>query len=389
MFADLSALVAIDSGTANVSGVNAVQDWLEERARAWGAAVERWAVDDTGDQLLARWPAGDPDQTPGPPDPATPYPRVLLCGHADTVYPEGAAALQPLSRDEDQPGRLRGPGAADMKGGLIAALYAVQALREGGRMPPAGVALAVVPDEERGSVRSEAWLRELAAGFDIALVMEPARANGDLVTGRKGGGFWTLEVTGRSAHAGIEPEKGASALIQMAHHALALDAIAPSIEGASLVLGTLQAGTAPNVVPERALMTIDARAFTPDALAELVRAIEASVAHTAGRVPGTASRLKGGVNKAPMPRAEPTVHLYQVAERAAAELGITIGECVTGGTSDANSFADAGLAVLDGLGPVGGAMHTPEEYIEARSLVERTALLAALVARVGNADQEV
>jgi glutamate carboxypeptidase len=264
----------------------------------------------------------------------------------------------------------------------------VQALRESGRMPAAGVALAVVPDEERGSVRSEGWLSELAAGFDIALVMEPARANGDLVTGRKGGGFWTLEVTGRSAHAGIEPERGASALIQMAHHALALDAIAARIEGASLVLGTLQAGTAPNVVPDSARMTIDARAFTAESLAQLVAAIEASCAATAGRVPGTTSRLKGGVNKAPMPRAEPSLRLYAVAQEAAAELGIAIGECVTGGTSDANSFAGAGLAVLDGLGPVGGAMHTPDEYIESESLVERTALLAEIVARVGNSHRE-
>jgi glutamate carboxypeptidase len=174
----------------------------------------------------------------------------------------------------------------------------------------------------------------------------------------------------------------------MAHHALALDAIAARIEGASLVLGTLQAGTAPNVVPDSARMTIDARAFTAESLAQLVAAIEASCAATAGRVPGTTSRLKGGVNKAPMPRAEPSLRLYAVAQEAAAELGIAIGECVTGGTSDANSFAGAGLAVLDGLGPVGGAMHTPDEYIESESLVERTALLAEIVARVGNSHRE-
>jgi glutamate carboxypeptidase len=381
MVADLATLVSIDSGTANHRGVNLVQDWIAKRGAEWGGRSVRRPVEGAGDQLLVRWSgepeAGQEGQT---------GPRVLLCGHADTVYPDGVAASRPLSHDPSRPAHLLGPGAADMKAGLVSALYAVQAMRATGARLPRDLALAVVPDEEAGSMRSVDWLLELATDFDAALVLEPARPSGDVVTARKGGGLWTLTVTGRSAHAGVEPEAGASALLQMAHHALDLDTVARGIDGASLVLGTLTAGTAPNVVPESARMTIDARAFAPEALDALARGIELSVRRVAGTVGGTTSHLEGGISKAPMPRTERTGRMFELAADVASTLGITLHECATGGNSDANTLAAAGVTVLDGLGPVGGHLHSPEEYVDGASLVPRTALLAGLLGRLGESE---
>ncbi len=367
---DLAALVAIDSPTTYPAGVNRVIDWVAERAESWGATLERRSLDSVGDQLAARWPG-------------TGGPRILLCGHADTVHPVGTAgATVPLTPDPAQPDHLLGAGAADMKGGLVTALYAVRAATELGLLGGASVTLAVVPDEEAGSLASVTWLTELAAEHDVGLVLESARANGAIVTGRKGAAFWTLFVDGIPAHAGVEPQKGANAFVQLAHHAVALDAIAASIRGATLVMGTAAAGTAPNVVPAQAWLTIDARAFDVEPLNALVAAVETAVEQTAGCVPRTASRLVGGLNKQPMPRTDAIAAIYEVARRGAACLGFGLLEEVSGGTSDANTLCASGLTVLDGLGPVGGALHSAGEYVQSESLVPRTALVAGLMSRV-------
>jgi glutamate carboxypeptidase len=366
---DLAVLVNQDCGTSYKEGVDQVADWVQSRMLQLGADVERRALEEYGDMLLGRWPGRGQG-------------RILLSGHLDTVYPPGVAAERPMRRADDDPDRLLGPGVADMKSGLLSGLYAIAVLRALGLDRWEEVAMICNSEEEVGSPVSSAWLGELAERYEAALVLEAGRANGDVVTGRKGGGSWRVRVEGKAAHAGVEPEKGANAFVQLAHHALAVDALSGAIPGATVVIGTAQAGLAGNMVPPRAEMTIDGRALEPEALAELDEAIREAVKASAGQVPGTRSHLEGGITKFPMPRAEPTLRLFRLARESAAAQGFTINEQVTGGTSDGNHLAAMGIAVLDGLGPVGGLDHSPDEYIRVDSIVPRTAMLAGLIYRL-------
>lgn len=366
---DLADLVNRDCGTSNVAGVNAVADWMVARMEELGAEVERRPFDGYGDMLLGRWRGGGKG-------------RLLLSGHLDTVYPPGAAADRPLRTADDDPERLIGPGVADMKSGLLSGLYAIEALRTLSLDRWEEIALICTSDEEAGSPVSRDWLRSMGADYDAALVLEAGRANGDVVTGRKGGGRWQITVHGRAAHAGVEPEKGANALVQLSHHLLALDALNGTIPGATLVIGTAAGGEVTNMVPPRAVMTVDTRALTPEALDALDGAVRGSIAAVAGRVPGTRTEVQGGIDKPPMPRSDANLRLYEQARDAAAAQGIILGEQISGGTSDGNFLAAGGLPVLDGLGPIGGLDHSPDEYLMRDTIVPRTAMLAALILRL-------
>ncbi|MBA3534707.1 MAG: M20/M25/M40 family metallo-hydrolase, partial [Ardenticatenales bacterium] len=280
------------------------------------------------------------------------------------------------------PDHLLGPGVSDMKGGLLSGMYAVAALRALGLDRWEEVAFIVNSEEEVGSPASRGWLMELAGEYDAALVLEAGRENGNVVTGRKGGGLWRIKVEGKAAHAGVEPEKGANAFIQLAHHALALDALNGTIPGATIVVGTAKAGEAANMVPPHAEMTVDTRALDPAGLTALEAAVRATLAATEGRVPGTRTIVAGGVDKSTMPRTEGTLRLFALAQASAAEQGFTIGEQTSGGTSDGNFLAAGGLPVLDGLGPVGGLDHSPNEFLRIETIVPRTAMLAGIILRL-------
>jgi glutamate carboxypeptidase len=294
-------------------------------------------------------------------------------------------AARPMHVDPSDPNRLLGPGTCDMKGGLLVGLYAVAALLAVGADDWDEVAFICGSEEEVGSPISQTWLTELAPDYAAGLVLEPGRANGDVVTGRKGGGFWRIAVEGKAAHAGAEPEKGASAFLQLCHHALALDAINGTIPGATVVIGTAKAGEANNMVPPHAEMTVDARALTPEGLDALATAVTAALAATEGRIAGTRTVVEGDVTRATMPRTEANLQLLAMCRASAAAQGFTVGEQVSGGTSDGNFLAGGGLPVLDGLGPVGGNSHSPEEYILIDSIVPRAAMLAGLVHRAAAA----
>ncbi|HEX8682445.1 MAG TPA: M20 family metallopeptidase [Ardenticatenaceae bacterium] len=372
---DLAALVNRDCGTAYKQGVDEVADWVEARMRELGTIVERREESVYGDILLARWPG----QGSG---------RVLLSGHMDTVYPIGTAALRPMHASPDDPDHLLGPGITDMKSGLLSGIYAIAALRALGLDRWEEVALICNSEEEVGSPVSRPWLVELAGQYDAALVLEAGRANGDVVTGRKGGGHWRIIVEGKAAHAGVEPEKGANAIIQLAHHALALDAINGTIPGATVVVGTTKGGEVPNMVPPHAEMTVDTRALDPVGLEALDEAVRAALTSTEGRVPGTRTIIEGGIDKGTMPRTEANLRLFAIARESAAAQGFTIGEQVSGGTSDGNFLATGGIPVLDGLGPVGGLDHSPDEYLRRETVVPRTAMLAGLIYRLSNGNGE-
>ncbi len=366
---DLATLVNRDCGTAYKQGVDEVQAWLEARFREMGAEIERRPDDTYGDLLLARWHG----QGKG---------RILLSGHADTVYPVGTAAERPMHYHPDDPDHLLGPGVTDMKSGILSGLYAIRALQALSLDRWEEVAFSIGSEEEVGSPINRHWLKELAPRYDAALVLEAGRANGDIVTGRKGGGVWNISVEGKAAHAGVEPEKGANAIIQLAHHAIALNAINGTIPGVTVNVGVIQGGTVFNMVPPHAEMVVDSRALDPAGLEALDQAVRRAIRDSEGRVAGTTTTIEGGADKATMPRTEANLRLFELAKASAEAQGFTIGEQVSGGTSDGNFIAAGGIPVLDGLGPVGGLDHSPDEYLRVETVIPRTAMLAGLLLRL-------
>jgi len=364
----LGTLVDVDSGTFTPEGVNKVADACEERFARTGWSVERRSHEPAagesqlGDLLIGR--IGDSG------------PRVLMIGHTDTVFPEGTAAERPFSVEGD---RAFGPGVCDMKSGLLAGFFAVELLLEAEPLP-CRVTYVCNPDEEIGSTFSKAIIQEVAADADVAFVLEPARGDGELVTARKGVTDLRIDITGRAAHAGVEPHLGASAVLEGANKVIELHELNGQWPGVTVNAGVLTGGTRPNVVAERCFIQVDIRAPNEEAL----RAVEdAAVRIGEGSVvPGTRSDVRLGANHRPMERTEATVRLYELARGVASELGFDVGERATGGASDANTTAAEGVPTLDGLGPMGGAAHSPGEWTDLTSIVPRVSLLAGLIGRV-------
>lgn len=361
---ELRQLCAIECPTSSKAGVDQagawVRRWLERRAwelRAWPDAT-------AGDSLAAT--VRGPGRL-----------RVLLAAHLDTVYPVGVAAERPLQIDGDI---LRGPGSADNKSGLLSALYAMAALEDLGLLAPLGaITLMCGGDEETDMRTSLAVMRELAPQHDIALVLEAGRENGDIVGARKGGGHFELETHGRAAHAGVEPEKGAHAVLALAHHIVALQALNGMREGVTVNVGVIAGGSVPNAVPEYARAVIDTRVLRSEDIEPLIAALRAEAAREV--VPGVRAELMGGWGAPPMAYTPDIGALARLTDECAQELGFHVRAATTGGVSYANYFASLGLPVLDGLAPVGGLDHSPREYIQVSSIVPRTALLALLMLR--------
>lgn len=226
---------------------------------------------------------------------------------------------------------------------------------------------------------SGALLRELAPAYDLALVLEAGRENGDIVGARKGSGNFVLDVYGKAAHAGVEPHRGANAILALAHQTIALQALNGMRDGMTLNVGVAQGGTRPNVVPDHARAEIDVRVIRPEDMDPVGAAISAIAADPV--VPGVTAALSGGWHFAPMARTAPIAELAALASACAAELGFAVKDAATGGISYANLLASAGLPALDGLGPVGGRDHSPNEFISVASIAPRTALLALLLLR--------
>jgi glutamate carboxypeptidase len=363
---DLRYLVGIDSGSRHKAGVNAVNDWLQQRLANLGFAVERQPHSQLGDSLLGRLPGSG-------------RAHILLLGHTDTVYPQGTAAERPMRILGD---KILGPGTCDMKAGLLSGLYAMEALRENGFHRYAALSYLAVPDEESEQRHSLPLIRSESRKASVVLSLEAARENGDIVTARKALRWYTVEAFGRAAHAGVEPEKGRSAILALAQQIGALDRLNGLRPGATVNTGTISGGTLPSVVAGYATMQLDLRAFTGDDL----QALEDAVREQLGRpvVPDVTVSLTLDPDAA-MPAMERTpavVELEEMAKRIAGELGFEVKGASTGGASDASHAAAEGTPALDGLGPIGGLDHSPDEYIELSSIVPRTALLAKLIMAV-------
>ncbi|MGW0718860.1 M20 family metallopeptidase [Streptomyces sp. NPDC002778] len=378
---DLARLVAIDSGSYSPDGVNRVADRVQASLTSLGFAVERIrppAADGppsdalrTGDVLVAR-KAGRLAAADG-------GRRILLAAHMDTVFEDGTAAERPFTLDGT---RAHGPGVSDDKGGLLAGLTALGLLQEQGVSEYAELVFLATPDEEIGSPVSRAVTEKVARGVDYALGLECARENGDLVVARKGVADFRLTVTGRAAHAGIEPERGANAALAAAHLVVALQALNGRWDGVTVNVGVVRAGQRPNIVCAEAELRLEVRAATAADVRKVRRAIEDAAACPA--VPGTAVTVEQLDDCPPMEATEASHRMFAAAERAADAIGFTLGATATGGVGDANLIAGVGVPVLDGLGPVGGADHSPQEWLDTASVPQRVALLASLIVALGD-----
>jgi glutamate carboxypeptidase len=366
----LERLVNVDCGSYTPEGVNKIADFCADALRALGAGVERLphrpAPDGQrlGDLVVGRL-AGD-------------GPRLLLIGHMDTVFDPGTASVRSYRTDGD---RAYGPGVTDMKAGLLAGLHALEALRAIGERP--SVTFVANPDEEIGSPFSTPHIRNLVPEHDAALVLECARANGDIVSARKGTVDVRITITGRAAHAGVEPEKGRSAILEAAHKVVTLHALNGRWPSVTVNAGVIHGGTRPNVVAERCELKVDVRAARATEFEEAKAEVE-RIARTR-TVDGTQAEVTRSPGHPPMERSEGTARLAELAIGIAADLGFQLSDAATGGASDANTTAAAGLPTLDGLGPVGGDDHSVDEWLDLTSIVPRTTLLAAFIGRIGEA----
>jgi glutamate carboxypeptidase len=351
MLAALRALVEAESPSADPAACLACADVADDLAHALlGVRGERVA---SGDRIHLRWRFG-------------PRPRVLLVGHLDTVWPLGTLARWPFAVIEE---RATGPGIFDMKAGVVQLLFAAARVRA-----REGVAVLLTTDEELGSPTGKPVIEETAAGIEAALVLEPS-AGGALKTERKGVGIYRIDVTGKAAHAGLEPEKGANAVVELAHQLLAITALARPEQGTTVTPSLVSAGTAVNTVPAGAVARVDVRTRT---LSEAER-VDAAFVGLRPVTPGTAVDVEREIGVPPLEH-RASARLFDRAQRVAAALGLApLTEASVGGGSDGNLLAGLGIEVLDGLGAVGGGAHAEGEWIDVEAMVTRSALVAALV----------
>lgn len=363
--ADLQTLVDIDSGTFDKAGNDAVIALLRQRYEALGGECRLSPLADRGDVLTVRLDRGGSH-------------RVLLLGHTDTVYAAGTAARRPFRIDGS---RAFGPGVADMKGGDLSICYALEALLSDGQSDIGDITVLHNTDEEVGSPDSRELISKCSAEADAVLVLEPGRENGDIVSARKGIASIEITVHGRSAHAGVNHERGRSAALELAHLLIGLEGLNGSIPGVTVNVGKIEGGERANVVPDHATALGEARAVDRASLDQIVQSIAERVRQRT--VADTEAELRIEIEHFPMHRSEETARLVRLAQSLASQLDIDLNDTATGGASDGNTAAQLGRPVLDGLGPVGGAAHSPDEYLLVPSVVPRTAILAGLIATIG------
>ena len=351
MVDDLDALVRVESPSVDIEANRrcaAVVTGIGERLLgSRPEAVSR----DGGEHLL--WRSAGPV-------------RVLLLGHSDTVWPLGTLSRLPFDVVD---GVATGPGCFDMKAGLVQLFHALSVLDD-----LDGVAVLVTSDEEVGSPTSRRLIEEVARDAHAALVLE-ASAAGALKTARKGAAHYRLTARGRAAHAGLEPERGVNAIVELAHQVLAIAALAAPDRGTSVTPTLVEAGTAANTVPALGNLSIDVRAGT---VAEQMR-VDSALRRLVGRTEDAVLTWSGGPHRPPM---EPSAsaQLFATAARVAAGLGLgALAGVGVGGASDGNLTAGIGVPTLDGLGAVGGGAHADDEHVVVAAMPERAALLAGLV----------
>lgn len=359
----IEALVRLESPSTDKASVDRCGDAIASRFEALGGSVERLTREQRGNHLRVTF-AG-----------ARGGPQVMLLGHFDTVWDVGQITRMPVVRKD---AALHGPGVYDMKSGIGIAMLAMRALSAAGLRPPP-VAMLWTTDEEIGSGTSRQAIEDEARRSAAVLVLEPCLPGGAAKTSRKGCGDFELIVRGISAHAGIDPGKGASAIHELARQIAALAALQDLSRGVSVNVGTISGGTRTNVIAEEARASIDVRAPTMEDAARLEQAVRS----LKPQLKGTSVELSGGFGRPPLERTPQVVRLYEVARDVAKTMGVDLAEGGTGGGSDGNFTAALGVPTLDGLGPMGDGAHALHEHVRVSDLTWRAGFLAALVMRLG------
>jgi glutamate carboxypeptidase len=345
----LRELVEIESPTGHSEGLRAVATCVADELEPLGGEAEL-----LGDHLRVDLPGeGKP---------------LLLLGHVDTVWEVGTLEDMPF-RIENR--RAYGPGAYDMKAGLVVLLDAVRAA---GRRRRA-VRVFLTADEEIGSLTGRPLIEEAAEGVAAALVLEPPTQRGNLKTARKGLGRFRLVVRGRASHAGTHPDEGASAVVELAHQILLLKGLGDPRHGISVNVGGVRGGVRENVVADHAEAWIDVRVTHADDVPKM----EATLAALTPETPGTKLELEGGFTRPPLERSPGSARLFEKAREHGAKLGLDLHESASGGGSDGNLVGALGVPVLDGLGAEGGGAHARDEHVLLDSLPVRARLLSQLL----------
>jgi glutamate carboxypeptidase len=357
----IEALVAIESPSDVPAAVNRCGAELASRLQAIGGKLTRVESPTAGDHLRAAFGSGSR--------------QVLLLGHFDTVWPVGQLASMPLKREG---GRLYGPGVFDMKAGIALAMLATRALLAREALGDCQVVMLWTTDEEVGSTTSRALIEAEAARSEAVLVFEPSLPGGPLKTSRKGVGDFEMITRGVSAHAGLDPGKGVSAIRELARQIVAIDDLQDPANGVTLTVGIVSGGTRSNVVPAEARAIIDARAVTRADADRITRVMHALQPH----IPGARVDVTGGFDRPPLERTPAVVRLFEQAKAVAAGIGIELAEGSAGGGSDGNFTAALGVPTLDGIGAIGDGAHALHEHVEIDALIPRAATIAGLLQRL-------
>lgn len=366
MLSLLERLVNIDSGSMDKEGVDTIGDLLKKEYEKIGFHVETIQQDLQGNHLVIQ----HKDMK---------NPEIMAVAHMDTVFAKGTAQLRPFTV---RGGRAYGPGVIDMKASHVLLLYALKALVEKEQAGLENLVIILTSDEEIGSHTSRALIEAHTENKKYALIMEPARQNGALVTARRGAAEYALHVTGKSAHSGIAPEAGRSAIEELAQKIIKLHRLSDYKKGYSVNVGVIEGGNTVNTVAPSAVAHVDVRFSDMEQAIWLENQI-----HDICAIPdveGTTIEVKGGIERPPMVKNDQTVQLLEVIKVIGSELGIIIEDMATGGGSDASFTSAKGVATIDGLGPIGGNAHSEGEYLEVGSLIKRTELLANIIHRLTN-----
>lgn len=355
---ELEELVALDAPSGDVDLLDANAALLERRVRELGGDVRRWPTH-AGTHLECTFGA----TSAGP---------VVVAAHYDTVWPRGTSASRPFALHD---GVVRGPGVFDMRGGLVAAINAVRALAELGALERP-VVLLLTADEETGSITSEDLVVRAGRSSSVTIIPEPPLPDGGLKTRRRGVLTYRVAVRGRAAHAGLDPERGVSAVHELLSFLQRVRGLADAARATTVNVGVVGGGTRPNVVAADAWAEVDVRVASVDEYTRVESWFAAAAASTEGATLAV-ERLHA---RPPMERTPAIAHAAERARALARLLGIDLPEGAAGGSGDGNFLARHDVPIVDGVGPRGGGAHAVDEHVLVDSLLERTALLALMVA---------
>jgi len=365
MLGRLATLVNIDSGTGQIEGINQIMIHLQQWMTELGFEVTLHPTEGFGNNLVAHIRG-------------TGTARILLVGHVDTVYTQGAVQTQPFRIENDI---VYGPGVIDMKSGIVMCIFALRVLLEEGFGHFGNIYVVFNNDEEIGSTGSASLLHDIATRVDVGLVLESSRSANIITKARKGADKYVLEVSGISAHSGAEPQKGRSAVVELAHKIIAINNISTLFFGVTCNVTRISSSEQLNMVPDMARCHISIRAYSERDLDMAAEALQQIVMGCS--VPDTHTQLIRIPGRRPYQATPATLNLLYMVQTEGTALGLNIVAEGKGGVSDANTLMAAGIPTLDSLGPIGGGMHNLDrEYLRIDSIALRGALLAGLLQRI-------